>query len=82
MSMKNQTFKIELTDTFGGEANYSWVRRAEFQVPDSASDSLIIRHAKRALGITGRHYREDMGETIALRFPGWCAIAFIDSKEN
>ena len=21
------TFKIEVTDTFGGEANYSWVRR-------------------------------------------------------
>ena len=23
------TYKIEITDTFGGEANYSWVRRYE-----------------------------------------------------
>ena len=25
--MKKSTFKIEVTDTYGGEANYSWVRR-------------------------------------------------------
>ena len=25
------TFNIEITDTFGGEANYSWVRRYTYQ---------------------------------------------------
>ena len=25
--MKKEKFFVELTDTFGGEANYSWVRR-------------------------------------------------------
>lgn len=27
-------YQIELTDTFGGEANYSWVRRASVTVPE------------------------------------------------
>ena len=26
-------YAVELTDTFGGEANYSWVRRAKVSVP-------------------------------------------------
>ena len=28
------TFDIEYTDTFGGEANYSWVRRAVVSMPE------------------------------------------------
>ena len=27
-------YQVELTDTFGGEANYSWVRRAVITVPE------------------------------------------------
>ena len=27
---EKQLFKIEVTDTYGGEANYSWVKRYEF----------------------------------------------------
>lgn len=27
-------YQIELTDTFGGEANYAWVRRASVTVPE------------------------------------------------
>lgn len=27
-------YAIELTDTFGGEANYSWVRRAKVTMPE------------------------------------------------
>jgi hypothetical protein len=27
-------YEIELTDTFGGEANYSWVRRATVHMPE------------------------------------------------
>ena len=28
------TYAVELTDTFGGEANYSWVRRARIASPE------------------------------------------------
>ena len=28
------TYDIEYTDTFGGEANYSWVRRAVIHMPE------------------------------------------------
>jgi hypothetical protein len=27
-------FQLEITDTFGGEANYSWVRRESFTMPE------------------------------------------------
>ena len=30
------TYNIEYTDTFGGEANYSWVRRASVAMPELA----------------------------------------------
>lgn len=30
----SHTYEVEYTDTFGGEANYSWVRRATVTVPE------------------------------------------------
>ena len=30
----SHVYDIELTDTFGGEANYSWVRRASVTMPE------------------------------------------------
>lgn len=30
----SNTYEVEYTDTFGGEANYSWVRRAKITVPE------------------------------------------------
>lgn len=44
---------VELTDTFGGEANYSWVRRDQLALPQDASRRSIITAAKAALGLTG-----------------------------
>jgi hypothetical protein len=46
-------FQAELTDIFGGEANYSWVRRAEFSLPDNASDLAVVLRAKAELGLPG-----------------------------
>ena len=46
------TFNCEITDTFAGEANYSWVRRETINVPDNASDLTVVRRAKSALGLT------------------------------
>jgi hypothetical protein len=44
---------VELTDTFGGEANYSWVRRDQLVLPQDASRRQIVTAAKAALGLTG-----------------------------
>jgi hypothetical protein len=73
-----QTFKAELTDTFGGEANYSWVRRETFQVPAGATDRSIVLAAKRVLGLTGcRCQTSHHGDMIELRPNGSCTVAFI-----
>ncbi len=45
--------EVEMTDTFGGEANYSWVIRHEFMMPHDASDAQIVRRAKALVGMTG-----------------------------
>ena len=77
---KTNTCRInaELTDTFGGEANYCWVKRAAIDVPADASDSLVIRRVKAALGLSQtRHTKSGWGEGIELRFPGHCMVAFI-----
>jgi len=69
---------VELTDTFGGEANYSWVRRDSFELPASASDRRIISTAKAALGLTGTRCRRfDYGEGFELRPSGSCTVAFV-----
>jgi hypothetical protein len=73
-------FRAELTDTFGGEANYSWVTRRTFDAPATISDLALVRLAKRELGLTGvRCQRESWGDSIVLRPQGSCTIAFIES---
>lgn len=73
-------YEAEYTDTFGGEANYSWCRRATFEAPDNATDGLLVRRAKRAVGIDGRHRKESWGETIAVRPCGTCTILFVTPR--
>jgi len=62
-------YEIEYTDTFGGEANYCWVRRATVTMPELAHygydgatnycaanrvyERELMRKAKEAVGITG-----------------------------
>ena len=46
-------FQFEMTDTFGGEANYSWVKRATFDYSDTISDRALVRRAKRWAGLSG-----------------------------
>lgn len=73
-----QTLNVELTDTFGGAANYSWVRRATVDVSDGASRLAIVRAAKRALGMSGVPCRStNYGDMIELRPRGSCTVAFI-----
>jgi len=52
-------YDVEVTDTFGGEPNYSWVKRftiSESAVPDEWSKKLqraLVRKAKALAGWTG-----------------------------
>lgn len=62
-------FNVEYTDTFGGEANYSWVTRKTVTVPElthygydgstgyakanKAQEREVARLAKAAVGLTG-----------------------------
>jgi len=63
------TYNVEYTDTFAGEANYSWVRRATVHVPElthygydggtnyaranKIANRELMRKAKAAIGLTG-----------------------------
>lgn len=70
-------YQVEVTDTFGGEANYCWVIRKEIEVND-VSDLALVRRAKAAVVYTGiKCRRDDMGEMIVLRPVGLLQIIFI-----
>jgi len=76
-------YLAEYTDTFGGQANYSWVRRAEFTAPSHASRALLVRRGKSALGLQGRHRPPvDYGDSIELDPVGECTRVFINYVEE
>lgn len=77
---------VELTDTFGGEANYSWVKRAYVaEPPDSvpwasrAYRSRLTRAAKAAVGLTGERGRmEEYSCGDFAFYPyGACVVMFV-----
>jgi hypothetical protein len=68
---------IELTDTFGGEANYSWVRRYTLDTPDDTTQRALVRRIKQAAGLTGvRCNTDDHGGMITIRPVGVCVVLF------
>lgn len=69
----------EETDTYGGEANYSWVNRVTFEMPEAASRRQIVTAAKHHLGYTGiKCDTEDYGDSYTLRPRGMGRIVFIN----
>lgn len=77
------TFDIEYTDTFGGEANYGWVKRSSFTLPKIVSDSLIKRVAKEIMGLTGiKGEWSDIGDGYSFKPQGSCTILFIIFREE
>lgn len=71
-------FKVEVTDTYAGEANYCFVKHYGFNAPTNATDAQLVRKAKRAAGWTGRHTKETHGETLVIRPQGACLIMFVE----
>lgn len=70
--------RVEVTDTFGGEANYSWVRRYSFPVRKGDSDLAIMRKAKAIAGYTGLRGRSaNLGDSFEFRPWGLLHILFV-----
>lgn len=70
------TFTVEYTDTFGGEANYSWVKR--FTLNHKGTDLALVRVVKKMLGLNGVRAKVYYhGDTIEVRPSGSCTVAFI-----
>lgn len=69
---------VEFTDTYGGEANYSWVHRHNFTAPASLSNVALVRRAKKLLGLSGIRCRvSNYGDMIELRPANSATVAFI-----
>lgn len=86
-------YDIEYTDTFGGEANYSWVTRKQVTMPDwdklpswdengrkepKGYRPMLMRKAKASVGLTGvRGVTTDFGEGYEFRPYRMCTVLFI-----
>jgi hypothetical protein len=82
--VKTCKYNVEYTDTFCGEANYSWVDRKIITVPENWPLHRIMREAKASVGITGlkgRSYWEgDMSAEFRPR--GLCTVLFVHWHEG
>lgn len=59
---KKNTYVIEMTDTFNGEANYSWVRK--YQTQSVSVRGAITKLAKHY----GRNFRQDYCDKFSARY--------------
>lgn len=68
---------VEYTDTFDGEANYSWVRRATLGARKDESRRALMRRIKKEMGLTGVRGRTyEHGDQIEFRPYGVCTVLF------
>jgi hypothetical protein len=69
------TIEAEYTDTFGGEVNYCWVKRASLEIADYPSETAIRRRILKALGLSGVRGRwESYGDAWQFRPYRMCTI--------
>ena len=70
---------VTQTDTFGGEANYSWANSYEFAMHKSASQRNVIRKAKALAGMTGvKADTYDYGDSYTIKPRGYNQVIFVD----
>ena len=70
--------KVEYTDTFAGEANYSWVKRATIRLDGSLSDKQVLAQAKKLMGLSGvRGDVTDTGDVVGFRPYGMNTVLFV-----
>lgn len=67
--------RYEHTDTFAGEANYSWVKRGDVSYENKRE---LVKKVKSILGLTGVNCnRIDYCDMIVLKPRKICQIVFI-----
>jgi hypothetical protein len=73
--------RIEMTDTYGGEANYSWVKRAEIKdLPENYTRRQLLKAVREALELgSGVRLKKtlDYGDTLRYDIVGACVCIFI-----
>jgi hypothetical protein len=81
MKPEMTTIDFEYTDTFGGDANYSWVHRESAELPADISDRALVRRAKAWAGLTGVRCRvKNYGDMIFIYPPGMCTVLSISTR--
>ena len=73
MSNKTELFFAEVTDTYGGEANYSWVRRYSIRAKSMRGAAIKLNRAEGY----GFRLESDYGDSRRYRAPNCCICAFI-----
>lgn len=81
MTTKIHTYDYEYTDTFGGEANYSWVHRGTVQ---ASNISLAARRARKELGLSGHRgtIQYSNSDECHWKPAGMCTILFVTYHEG
>ena len=78
--MTKSIYYVELTDTFAGEANYSWVSR--FKVHASSVMGAIRKVSKEA-GFQGRLVKDfDAGDLVRYNVRGAALCLFVTPYED
>lgn len=82
-------YSVEYTDTFGGEANYCWVKRGfvsaremregeSFASFSKCQQKSVMRAAKALMGLTGaRGVTYSYGDAYEFRPYGSCTVLFV-----
>ena len=78
MKHTQHTFHVEVTDTYGGEANYSW--KKQWLIKASSPQGVITKLAKSE----GSGWRKawDTGDTARYDLNGACICAFVMYVED
>jgi hypothetical protein len=68
-------YTLEMTDTFGGETNYSWVTRINnFELPENCTNRMKLKLIREALELQGVKLKKtfDGGDFEAWDIRGAC----------
>ncbi len=83
IDIPTHVWDVEMTDTFGGQANYSWVKRETIELAATATKAQIVRLAKKVMGVSSeRHRTVDEGDSYRLSFDNQCKVMFISFREE
>lgn len=70
-------WEVEVTDTFCGQASYSWCDRCTLDLPEGTKDRQLAKAFKAAAGMTGDRGKSFWhGDTYEFRPYNRCVLLF------